>query len=332
MDERILPIFKSFPGDIKRIDEAIHPFRDSCRNILAEKIVSFLFHYHDGALAPQRWGFDDPPQSEVDEHAENKIVNIFSRPCVGLMLKKMGKGGLTVFLHNDYPDLPPTRGDYAWNGKERGSVSILLNRRREFNLQQWIPVMNDLCQLIGTDYGYIYELDPHCIGVRRLLATAFETPYYERINRRPEEALSVRRMITLINDYLNAELPIVGIPAKYYYPNINKDTSPLDYGLYAFNLMQDLLPLESEESFQTGLMLELNPFAPEISSSGWNLPDLFCHSSVYISKTDIISALGKTYFIGPLQNELVLPYLGFSRGYCLSERYSPHIKQILLLP
>ena len=328
MDERLVPLFKQYGSDVRKVSKVAHDYWDNCWNPLAARLTKFLFKYHDGLLVPNKWGFDDPPRDSVDFFSEEKIVHYISRPCVQLLLKRNKPPKMNIFLSSITPEERPQNYTHLWGGYSYGELSIWLDRRVAFSLTQWEPVMHDLCQELETDYGYIYELDPHCLGVRNLLATDFSFPYHEYLGRSADEILSARRMVSIINDFSRSDFFIIGVRANHFYPSVYQNITSVDYGKYAYGLMRDALKAENLP-YQTGLLFR--GFFHDSGDISWTTPKCFIDSIVYVSKQDLLCSFGDFYKISHLPNHFMPPFEEFKAGYLLEERNS-HRSNVLLLP
>lgn len=331
LDRKLFELFETCKGDVSKMDDIAKAFHDKAWNPLTARLLDFIFSYQDGLLAPEKWGFDDPPRNKVDENTKERLIQLISRPCESIVLKRLSKPKIDIIIHSDYPMLRPTRGYYAWGGRRLPSISFWFDRRQSFSLDQWIPLLNDLCKTMGTDYGYIYEYDEFALGIHRVLADTFMTPYHKHVGREKNEILGSRRMRDIIKDYLACDYPIAGIGAEEYYPSICESVSPVEIGLYAYSLMLDMLQLFAPLSLKTALLFHLRPGFVDLDSFSWNNPTCFWYSSVYLSRADIVHSFEHNFNIEELPSKHYPLFDGFNKAFCLGEKEG-NFKSILLLP
>ncbi len=144
--------------EIKQFDEQNVRFCSP----LTVKILDFLFHYKDGALAPDKWDYNEPMRRIVDEDTLPVITDHLSYPGhATLLLKRIRSIKNDVKLSNESHG-PRTNPATKYNDDgilffHTDTYPSYVTIWGKWELDEAKEIIRDLAQCIGADYGCIKD-------------------------------------------------------------------------------------------------------------------------------------------------------------------------------
>jgi hypothetical protein len=326
-------------GSFSKMDDAIFNYPGKTQSPLADKLVHFIFHYNGGILSPDKWGYYEPVRNKVDPNTEELLREKFSRHT-WVSLKRTRAPQVTISVSNEeYPELEPRRD--LVDRLMATDIRIYPDARRKFVLEEWFTILQDLCQEMETDYGYIENRDTD-----EVLAHVFSIPYLSKLNRDEEEILGIRRMLEVVRIFRDSPFPTLGWPSKLFYPLVKikdkkcKDTSiyglfaldQIKVGLYALNLLRDTLLMLDKHNYYYGLRLNMDRTIRDISKIRWDDNNHYWDSHVFLSRQDLRETFHysndeETYKIHQLPKDLSPLFSRFDLVY-----FKERSNEVLLIP
>lgn len=330
-DERLYSLLKDCSiqtsGSYNEMEDVWSNYSLSTNNPLADKLVDFVFNHCNGRLLPDRWDYYEPVRKIVDDNTAKHLKEICSRPSL-IFLKRTKRPQVSITIqNNEFPYLEPYRDLISkLTGTE---ILVFPDARRKFELEEWYPILQDLCREMETDYGYIRNMDSE-----EVLAHVFSIPYLSELNRDEKEILGIRRMLEVIRIFEDTPYPTLGWYSKLFYPFI-KDRVCKDYiqiGLHALNLLRDTLSLINKQNYYYGLRLNMNRTIRNIGGIRWDDPNNYWDSVVFLSRVDLRETFHypddkESFKIYPLPKDLSPLFILFDRVY-----FKEKSNEVLLIP
>lgn len=329
-DERLYTLLKECSkesaGDYGRMEDAVFQYPEMTRSVWSDKLVDFIFQYKGGLFAPDRWDYYEPLRKRVDEHTIEFLKGELSKPRY-IMLKRSKAPGVSFFIQNEeFPDLcPNVEMEYRFSGTD---ITLFLDGRRKFVLEEWVAVLKDFCREMETDYGYIWDLDTVDV-----LAHVFTTPVSSFYEGDPTLALGKRRMYETLQIMRQTQHPVLGWPSWWFYPNHKKQcTDYLKMGSYALDLLKETMDVCENPGLHYGLRLNMNRTIRNTKRIQWNNPDLYWDSFLFLSYQDLIETFhypvdSEADRITELSPDLSPLFSSFSRVY-----FKERSNEVLLIP
>lgn len=123
---------------------------------MADKIITFICEYKDGALIPDKWGLWEPLKYVFDVSEKNKYISKIAFPASELYMLKRCRFDITIT--NCYWSLIP--------GKPSGTLPLYLTEitlwfRKKKNLDYDFlkTLLQDFCDYLGTDQGIMFDAE-----------------------------------------------------------------------------------------------------------------------------------------------------------------------------
>lgn len=313
-------------ADLGRMWDIVFQYPEKTSSPLADKLVDFIFQYKGGILAPDRWDYYEPVRKRVDEHTIDVLKGELSKPRV-IMLKRLKAPGVSFFIQNEeYHDLcPNVQMEYRFSGTD---ITIFLDARRKFVLEEWVTVLKDFCREMETDYGYIWDLDT--IDV---FAHVFSNPSPMLYGGDPTLALGKRRMFEALQIMQQTQHPVLGWYSWRFYPNHKtycKDF--IKMGLYALDLLKEWLLLKDCPDLFYGLRLNMDRTIKNTKRIRWDDPGIYWDSQLFMSHQDLLETFhypndSEEERITELSKSLSPLFSSFSRVY-----FKEKSNEVLLIP
>lgn len=164
-DSRLGEIFKSRQRDLFSDWRDLLQSWGGFQNALSEEIIDYIFHYDKGSLAPDKWDYYEPVRNLVDEQSSREIKNILHVPGMSLLFKRIKKSKNEIAIYNDTDDFLriPTRGGAHFRHRigsiYQTNLTLWFGRDAYKNPDECKNILEDLCRIAKTDFGYIEVWD-----------------------------------------------------------------------------------------------------------------------------------------------------------------------------